>query len=203
MYRKDRVTIKGMKMEYAFGGDLSDYLTYEGQKIPVPLLVRTASRVCSLVAKAHQAGFLHGDIKPGNILLRRKPEGSVPLSTLVLCDLSLAIKIPSDEPCVEVTATYPPPEIFLANEQNPVKHGFEEDLWALGITVFSIVYGKKELASCSVYFQRKKIPWSWEEISQRPVIPKMDLFRREAGYRRFDAEGACQADLGESGCRTA
>ena len=200
--RSSPKTIKGLKMEYAFGGDLFGYLAYEGSRLPIPLLVRIASRVCSLVAKTHQEGFFHGDIKPNNVLLRKKPKGTVPLSTLALCDFSSATKLPLDKPRAKTAATFPSPEVFWADEERLADPVFEEDLWALGVTVFGIIYGMKLMVDWNDFFHAKHIPWNWEEIltyicfSRNEVYPDVnrvigDLMRTEP-YKRISAEAAAE-----------
>ena len=96
----------------------------------------------------------------------------MPLSTLALCDFSSAIRMPSDEPCARVKSTFPPPEVFLANEEKPSRHVFEEDLWALGVTVFGIIYGMRNLIKWNDYFRAKESPWSWEEILRHDCFPQ-------------------------------
>ena len=161
--RKDPSKIKGLKMEYAEFGDLFRYLDRFGGTLSVSLLVRIASRVCSLVAKVHERCFFHGDIKSGNILLRKKPGGEVPLDSLALCDFSLARRLPSKRLCTQVEATFPAPEVFEVSDKNPVQYSFSQDLWALGITVFDIVY-TKQMVRWNDFFHDEKTPWNWGRI---------------------------------------
>lgn len=55
-------------MEYVPGNNLRDILR-GGGRLPVDQAVDIALQVCAAVGYAHRAGLVHGDIKPGNILL--------------------------------------------------------------------------------------------------------------------------------------
>ncbi len=66
------------------GRDLSSYLDAEGP-LPVDTTVAVMADVAAALADAHEAGVLHRDIKPGNVLLRGS--GAV---FAYLCDFGIA-----------------------------------------------------------------------------------------------------------------
>jgi formylglycine-generating enzyme required for sulfatase activity len=75
--------LQGMVMEYIVGEDLAKYLDPQGA-LSEDEALRIIRRVGEALICVHEAGFLHRDVKPSNIMLR---EGS---RTPVLIDFGLA-----------------------------------------------------------------------------------------------------------------
>ena len=59
-------------LEYIDGGSLSQVLN--GKPVPAPMAAALVAKLARAVHYAHEHGILHRDLKPGNILLRRKSE---------------------------------------------------------------------------------------------------------------------------------
>lgn len=72
-------------MEYADGGTLAD-LCADGP-LPVPEALELTALAARGAAALHEAGIVHRDIKPTNLLLRTAPDGG---RRLLLADLGLA-----------------------------------------------------------------------------------------------------------------
>ena len=70
-------------LEYIDGGSLSQVLN--GKPVPAPMAAALVAKLARAVHYAHEHGILHRDLKPGNILLRRKSESGflTPLSPLL------------------------------------------------------------------------------------------------------------------------
>jgi tetratricopeptide (TPR) repeat protein len=60
--------IKYLTMPYIQGADLATILTREG-RLPVPRALRIARQVASGLSAAHEAGVVHRDLKPPNIMI--------------------------------------------------------------------------------------------------------------------------------------
>ncbi|MEU6348590.1 serine/threonine-protein kinase [Streptomyces sp. NPDC047072] len=121
-------------MEYADGGTLADLLTAG------PLAVPEALRLTALAARGaaalHEAGIVHRDIKPTNVLLRTSP-GDAP--RVLLADLGLAKSLAqaSGLTLAAGSAGYRPPE------QAEPGGGVDEraDVYSLGAVGYHLVTG--------------------------------------------------------------
>lgn len=110
------------------GRDLSHFL--RAGRMPLSEVKEVTRQLLSGLAAMHEAGVIHTDVKPDNILYDRT-QGVARLSDLGLSETSLAVG--------EMIATqdYAPPEALLgAPMASPV------DLWALGCTVFEMLTGE-------------------------------------------------------------
>ncbi|MEU5599347.1 serine/threonine-protein kinase [Streptomyces sp. NPDC020298] len=94
-------------MEYADGGTLADRLA--GGPLPVPEALRLTALAARSAAALHEAGIVHRDVKPSNVLLRTAPDGS---RRVLLADLGLAKSLAqaSGLTLAAGSAGYQPPE---------------------------------------------------------------------------------------------
>lgn len=90
-----------------------------------------AHDLCAGLAEIHRCGFIHGDIKPQNLLI------SFDTTTLVICDFG--VSVPRDEiqhlPTVQ-TSTYRAPEVHLMS--NRLKYTPKIDMWSVGCVLYEL-----------------------------------------------------------------
>ncbi len=95
-------------------------------------LIELLEPLLSALESVHQAGFLHGDISPRNILLRRD-------GTPVLLDFASAVDLDAGENGEEEAAATPG---FTAPERgDPSRQGPGSDLFALAAVVYWLIVG--------------------------------------------------------------
>src|SRR6478672_9627067 len=122
----------------------------ERARIEVGEAVDIAIQVASALAAAHEAGIVHRDINPGNIMLR--PDGYVKVLDFGIAKLAeqeAPATMPKDEALLlvetnlgSILGTVP----YMSPEQAcgaPVDKG--SDIWSLGLVLYQMVTGHKPL----------------------------------------------------------
>ena len=128
--RHDGVSL--LVMELLEGESLRDRLKREG-KIDPAEAVRYSGLICEALAYAHASHVFHRDVKPENIFLCA---GGQPK----LLDFGIAriLARTSDKASTRIgTIEYMAPELFQGAA------GANADLWALGITLYELLTGKR------------------------------------------------------------
>ncbi len=120
-----------MVLNWCSGGSLSDIL--EGGPLAGESALDMARSIVNGLSAIHQAGLLHRDIKPGNVLIdsRRQPRWS---------DFGLSALEPNtidSQPLMVGTMPYMAPELFKGSQPSVAA-----DVWALGALLFQIVHGQ-------------------------------------------------------------
>jgi predicted Ser/Thr protein kinase len=120
-------------MEFLDGGDLKQRIA-EGinERDAVSYLRQTASAL----AKVHEVGILHRDLKPGNIMLRRD-------NSIALIDFGLAKRMRLEMAMTDSGEIFGTP-YYMSPEQG---HGngidLRSDVYSLGVIFYEMLTGKK------------------------------------------------------------
>ncbi|MEU4417162.1 serine/threonine-protein kinase [Nocardia salmonicida] len=120
-------------MEYLKSVSLAGEL---GQKGPLPLLevARIGEKVASSLIAAHQAGLVHRDVKPGNILLG--DHGEVKITDFGISRAAGDVTL-TETGLICGTAAYLAPEVARGSDPTPAA-----DVFALGATLFHALEGE-------------------------------------------------------------
>lgn len=130
-------------MEYLEGSDLRAYLREHGPLEPSQA-VDYALQALQAVAEGHLKGIVHRDIKPGNLFLTARADGSALIKVL---DFGIAKTLESDAAESSLTSSddvrlgspaYMPPEQL----QNPRDVDTRSDIWSLGATLYELLCGR-------------------------------------------------------------
>ncbi|WP_336205540.1 serine/threonine-protein kinase [Nonomuraea sp. LPB2021202275-12-8] len=119
-------------MDFFENGSLRDKLRGEGA-LPVPDVLRTGVKLAGALAAVHEAGVLHGDIKPQNILISRYGEPAV-------ADFGVARVVDSSEISATSQAFTPlhaAPEVLSGQP-----HSAASDIYSLGSTLYHLLAGQ-------------------------------------------------------------
>ena len=124
----------GIVMEFVDGETLAAKLAREG-RLSVEAAVRTASGMLFALRSAHDAGIVHRDVKPGNVMLASNGDVKV-------TDFGVARAV-SDHTLTETgmvigTAHYLAPEQVAGGPATPVS-----DLYSVGAVMYEMLTGNK------------------------------------------------------------
>lgn len=169
-------------MELVRGQSLADRLQ-EGTLDP-----REAARigldVLNALTAAHEAGVLHRDVKPDNVLLGRADR-------VVLSDFGIA-QVEGQQGLTETGAFVGSPEFISPERVLGQRPGPESDLWSLGVVLYAAVEGMSP-------YRRSHIPATLQAVlSAEPQMPArgsgafgtivMQLLRKDPAARPAAAE---------------
>lgn len=127
------------ELEYMEGGTLADLIAAEGRPKP-DRAARIARGIACALAAAHANGIVHGDVKPGNILLDRAGEAKLADFGFARLADERALSQSSDR--FEGTPTHMAPEVILGEPASPAS-----DVWAFGVVLYRMLSGRLPFAA--------------------------------------------------------
>ncbi|MFF2727979.1 protein kinase [Streptomyces sp. NPDC058008] len=126
-------------MELLNSRSLADLL-HEQQQLSVPHAARIGLQVLRGLAAVHESGVLHRDVKPHNILFR--PDGRALLMDFGIATFEGAAQVTRSHEIIG-TPQYLAPELLSHTPDNPRPASTASDLWALGVTLYEMVEGRR------------------------------------------------------------
>ncbi|AKJ09044.1 serine/threonine protein kinase [Streptomyces incarnatus] len=169
-------------MEYADGGTLADLLVHG--PLPVGHALALTAEAARAAAALHEAGIVHRDIKPTNVLLHTAPDGT---RRVLLADLGLAKSLAQASVLTLAagSAGYQPPEQAEPGE------GIDEraDVYSLGAVGYELVTGSVPGPPGRVVLPRRLRPDLGQDVERallRALEP--DRARRWPGAQAFADE---------------
>lgn len=129
-----------MVMELLDGRDLADVI-YEDGELSIERAVEYVLHACEALAAAHARGIIHRDVKPANLFLTHRADGTPIIKLLdfgVSKDALAASATP--DPLTRTNAVLGSP-VFMSPEQLACSRDVDHraDVWSLGVTLFELL----------------------------------------------------------------
>jgi len=170
-------------MELIRGLALSDQLDAEGPLSP-QRAAHIGAEVLSALRAAHEAGVLHRDVKPANVLLSN--DGRVVLSDfgIAMVEGSSALTMTGE---VIGSPEFLAPERALGRTPGP-----ESDLWSLGVLLYAAVEGNSPFRQSTPLSTLRAVVDEELPTPQRagPLTPVIEGLLRKDPAERISAEQA-------------
>ncbi len=163
-------------MEYVDGADLSRLIHAESGGLSVPHALEIVGQVCDALQYAHSRGFVHRDIKPGNVLV--DTEGRVKIADFGLAKVvarhSDVESAPGQYSTLESRATLTGQALgtpdYTAPEQlkgGPVDH--RADIYSLGVMFYEMLTGDLPRGAWTPPSQITAAPARLDEVVTRAM----------------------------------
>jgi len=180
-------------MEYVEGHTVREILNH-GEAVPIDEAVEITSGVLSALAYSHQAGIIHRDIKPGNVMIT--PTGAVKVMDFGIAR-AVADSAMTQTQAVIGTAQYLSPEQARGETVDA-----RSDLYSAGCLLFELLTGRTPFVGDS------PVAVAYQHVGQAPqapsefandVPPELDritlkALAKERG-QRYSTAAEFQADL--------
>jgi serine/threonine protein kinase len=136
-------TLRYLVMEYVEGIDLGHYVEEHGP-LPLPLACECVRQAALGLHHAHERGYVHGDIKPANILLKTGPDWVVKILDFGLARPANSPTEKTNEKPASLGSGFGGTPDFLAPEKGRDSHraDIRGDLYSLGCTFYYLLAGQ-------------------------------------------------------------
>lgn len=191
-------------MELVTGGSLEDLVRSLG-RVPPRRAVNIAVQVCRALAFAHEAGIIHRDVKPENIMLVPSLDDDGETVDLVkVCDFGLAkLRDPDPEQGeLTIAGMLCGSPAYMAPEQTTGDAlDARADLYAVGVTLFEALTGQMphEAHSLAELFMKKTTAAPRRLSTLAPDLPARleEIVLRALATDREERPPTARALLGE------
>jgi serine/threonine-protein kinase len=186
-----RERVPYMVMEYLTGTDLREVMKKSGP-LPIELALDYAVQVCEGIAEAHANGVVHRDLKPPNLFITKRADGS---DLVKILDFGISKWTTRDAEITDLTETgvvLGSPK-YMAPEQlfGAANVDSRADVWSIGAIVYEMLAGRAAFdfptfSRICAELSTDRMPPSLTE--GRPEIPKaLDLAILRCFVRSPDA----------------
>ncbi|GAA4681083.1 serine/threonine-protein kinase [Phytohabitans rumicis] len=127
----ERPGVRAIVMDLVEGEDLRRRVRRDGP-VPPAIAANLVAQVADALAYLHEHGIVHGDVKPGNLVI---PADGRPVK---LVDFGVAWRLADPPPSsIHATPEYAAPEVVAGAAPSPTA-----DVYALGIVLFELLCGR-------------------------------------------------------------
>ena len=151
-------------MEYVPGLDLRTVFQEQGG-LSFEQAVDTCLQICDGVGYAHRSGLVHGDLKPGNVLVT--PDGRVKVTDFGLARALGESAMDEDGELVWGTPAYFSPEQAAGGQVVPAT-----DVYAVGVMLYEMLTGRLPFSGSDVEVAQKHLYEAPVPVDQvNPRVP--------------------------------
>jgi serine/threonine-protein kinase len=133
-----------MVMEYLEGVSLSKYIRQHAP-MPVPEAASLMLQACDALGEAHARGIIHRDVKPSNMFLTKRNDGSTLLKVLDFGISKAPLLSDEAEPTLTQSQMVLGSPQYLSPEQFADVRTVDSrtDIWALGVVLYYMLSGRR------------------------------------------------------------
>jgi eukaryotic-like serine/threonine-protein kinase len=124
--------LRYLSMEYIKGITLK-HLVESDQVLPTPVALRIAKQMCAGLAAAHEAGVIHRDIKPQNIIIE-------PTGGLKIMDFGIA-RLTEDRGMTATGTVIGTPDYMSPEQARGLPLDFRSDIYSTGVVLYELFTG--------------------------------------------------------------
>jgi len=130
-----------MVMEYLEGHDLGELIKQRGV-LPVPWACELVMQTAEALAEAHSNGIVHRDVKPTNLFVTWRPDGSALIKVL---DFGISKSPTGTDMQLTQTQSLLGTPAYMSPEQMRSARLVDSrtDIWSLGTVMYEILEGRK------------------------------------------------------------
>ncbi|HEX2687027.1 MAG TPA: protein kinase [Kofleriaceae bacterium] len=138
---RSNTNVPYMVMEYLEGHDLGQLLQERGS-IALPWAVELTLQACEALAEAHSIGIVHRDVKPTNLFVTWRPDGSALIKVL---DFGISKSPITNAMQLTQTQSLLGTPAYMSPEQMRSAHKVDarSDIWSLGTVLYELLEGRR------------------------------------------------------------
>ena len=177
-----------LAMEYFPRGDLRRRM--KGALLPAEALAYGA-QIADVLGAIHQAGILHRDLKPGNIMLRSEDQ-------LALIDFGLAKQASLQLDLTDKGLIFGTPHYMSPEQGHGQALDARSDLYSLGVVLYEMLTGDKPFRAdnpMTVLYMHRNAPTPQLEPRLASLQPLLDRLLAKEADDRFATAGEASAAL--------
>jgi serine/threonine-protein kinase len=190
-------------MEYLRGVDLFTLHERDGRLAP-DRLGRLLAQLCDVLQAAHDAGIVHRDVKPGNIMVVNPstPQETIKLMDFGLAKMSSLLYISPEDlvdfslPAAAGTPEYISPEQVRGNEMDG-----RGDLYSVGVILFELLAGRRPFSHTNLddllLAHAHDAPPTFADVGVTDVPPAIEQVVRQCLEKFPDQRPKSATDLAQ------